>query len=61
MLRRGVLGQFPALGETEQHEAPVGGAQQRAADDAIGRKLRFVGQGYDFSRSSDSSGCSLMP
>jgi len=37
----GVLGQFLTFAEPKQHDAGSGRAQQRAADDAIWRELRF--------------------
>ena len=44
VLRRGVFGQFLAFGKTEEHGARIVGAQQRAADDAVGGKLGFFRQ-----------------
>jgi hypothetical protein len=45
-----VFGQFLALGETEEHRARVGRAQQRAADDAVGGKLGFLRERQDLRR-----------
>ena len=48
VLGGGVFRQFLACRETEQHRARIGGAQQGAADNAVGRVLGFGGQRQDF-------------
>ena len=48
MLRGGVLGLFLAFGEAEQHRSRIAGAQQGAADNAVGRVLGLGRQRQDF-------------
>lgn len=48
MLGGGVLGQFLALGKTEQDGPGIFRAQQSAAHNAIGRELRLPFEGKDF-------------
>lgn len=48
MLSRSVLRQLLTSSEAEEYDPGVFGAQQRAADNPVGSKAGFLGQGDDF-------------